>query len=81
LIRAYDAQHYVVPDAEPRVVLGFLMRQHNLSQSDLPEVGNQSVVSMLLSGARQFNVRQIKALAARFHVPASVFLDQSGTVH
>lgn len=81
LIRAYDADHYVVPDASPREMLRFLMEQHNLSQSDLPEIGNQSIISMLLSGARQLNLRQIQALSARFHVPASVFLEQAKVTH
>ncbi len=81
LIRAYDAEHYVVPDASPRKVLRFLMEQHNLSQSDLPEVGNQSVVSMLLSGSRQLNVRQIQALSARFHVAPGVFIEQPKILH
>lgn len=81
LIRTYDAEHYVVPDASPRVVLRFLMEQHGLSQSDLPEIGNQSVISMLLSGSRQLNVRQIKALSTRFQVPPGVFLEQSKVLH
>ena len=81
LIRAYDAEHHIVPDASPREVLRFLMERHNVSQSDLPEVGNQSVISMLLSGARQLNVRQIQALSARFHVPASAFLEQPKVLH
>jgi HTH-type transcriptional regulator/antitoxin HigA len=81
LIRAYDAEHYVVPDASPRNVLRFLMEQHGLSQSDLPEVGNQSVISMLLSGGRQLNVRQIQSLSARFHVPPGVFLEQPQVLH
>jgi len=81
LIRAYDAEHYVVPDAPPREILRFLMEQHGLAQSDLPEVGNQSVVSMLLSGTRQLNVRQIQALAARFHVSPNVFIEKTGTLH
>lgn len=81
LIRTYDAEHYVVPDASPRVVLRFLMEQHGLSQSDLPEIGNQSVISMLLSGSRQLNVRQIKALSARFHVPPGAFLEQPKVLH
>ena len=81
LIRAYDAEHYVVPDASPRKVLRFLMEQHGLSQSDLPEVGNQSVISMLLSGSRQLNVRQIQTLSARFHVPPSVFFEQPKVLH
>ena len=81
LIRAYDAEHYVVPDASPRKVLRFLMEQHNLLQTDLPEVGNQSVVSMILSGSRQLNIRQIQALSACFHVPPSVFLEKPKVLH
>lgn len=81
LIRAYDAEHYVVPDAPAPEVLRFLMEQHGLVQSDLPEVGNQSVISMLLSGTRQLNVRQIQALAARFYVSPAVFMEKPKTLH
>lgn len=81
LIRSYDAEHYTVPDAPPREVLRFLMDQHGLAQSDLPEVGNQSVISLLLSGARQLNVRQIQALAAKFHVSPTVFMENSEMLH
>jgi len=81
LIRSYDAEHYAVPDAPPREVLRFLMDQHGLAQSDLPEVGNQSVISMLLSGARQLNVRQIQALAARFHVSPNAFMEKVEILH
>ena len=51
-----------------------LMRLHGLKQSDLPEIGPQSVVSAVLNGRRQRNVRQIAALRARFHLPADVLL-------
>lgn len=81
LIRSYDAEHYTVPDASPRDILAFLMEQHGLSQSELPEVGNQSVISMLLSGTRLLNLRQINALSARFSVPPGVFMDKPKTVH
>lgn len=81
LIRSYDAEHYAVPDASPREVLRFLMDQHGLAQSDLPEAGNQSVISMLLSGTRQLNVRQIQSLAARFHVSPTVFIEKTETLH
>ncbi len=81
LIRAYDAEHYVIPEASPGKVLRFLMEQHQLFQSDLPEVGNQSVVSMILSETRQLNVRQIRALAERFHVSPSVFIELPKVVH
>ena len=45
------------------------MDQHGLRQSDLPEVGAQSVVSDVLHGRRRLNLRQVKALAQRFAVP------------
>ncbi len=77
LIRAYDLEHFDVPDAKPQALLSFLMEQNNLKQSDLPEVGNQSVVSQILSGARQLNVRQINSLAKRFKVPAGAFLERA----
>ena len=77
LIRTYDLKHFDVPDAQPQALLAFLMEQHQLKQSDLPEVGNQSVVSQILSGARQLNVRQINSLAKRFQVPVGVFFERA----
>jgi HTH-type transcriptional regulator/antitoxin HigA len=50
------------------------MDEHALTQSDLPEVGSQGVVSEILSGKRSMNVRQAKALAARFNVSPAVFI-------
>ena len=48
--------------------LAFLMAQHGLRQSDLPEIGNQTKVSEILSGKRAINLRQAQALAKRFRV-------------
>ncbi len=73
LIAAYDAQHYPIPEAPGHEVLRYLMTEHGLSQSDLPEIGAQSVVSDILSGKRQLNVRHIRALAQRFNVSTDVF--------
>ena len=55
-------------------LLRFFMEEHNLSQSDLAEVGSQGVVSEILSGKRELNVRQIRALSKRFGVSPSVFV-------
>lgn len=44
------------------------MREHGLSQSERPGVEAQSVVSEILSGKRQLNLRQIRWLAERFAV-------------
>jgi HTH-type transcriptional regulator/antitoxin HigA len=40
LIRAYDLEHFDVPDTKPWELLSFLMEEHGLKQSDLPELGN-----------------------------------------
>jgi HTH-type transcriptional regulator/antitoxin HigA len=60
--------------SKPEEVLQFLMQQHGLKQADLREIGTQGVVSEILSGNRQINARQAKALAKRFGVSPAVFL-------
>lgn len=55
-------------------MLRFFMDQHKLKQGDLPEVGSQGVVSEIISGKRELNLRQIHALADRFGVSAKVFV-------
>lgn len=73
-IRDYEARMHPWPDeSTPASRLAFLMEQHGLKQSELPEVGPQSVVSAVLAGKRKLNLRQAKALAARFGLPLEVF--------
>jgi len=72
-IEAYDADHYPVPEVTGIGALEFLMEQNGLRQSDLPEIGRQSVVSAVLSGKRRLNLRQVVNLAQRFNVPVDVF--------
>jgi HTH-type transcriptional regulator/antitoxin HigA len=74
LIEAYDAEHHAMPAASGIEALKYLMDEHHLTQADLPEIGSQGVVSEVLRGKRQLNVRQIKKLAARFHVSPMAFL-------
>jgi HTH-type transcriptional regulator / antitoxin HigA len=50
------------------------MESHGLKQSDLPEIGSQGVVSEVMRGRRELNVRQIRALAQRFGVLTSLFV-------
>lgn len=75
LVERYEEAHAPIPDAEPRAVLDFLMKENGLRQADLAvEIGSQGVVSEVLSGKRAINARQAKALAARFGVSPAVFL-------
>jgi len=74
LIGDYEDAHREGSEISPVATLRFLMEQHRLTQFDLPEVGTQSVVSEILRGKRELNIRQIKALSSRFHVPTSIFI-------
>jgi HTH-type transcriptional regulator/antitoxin HigA len=74
LIHAYEEEHHPIPECSGVDVLRFLVEEHDLTQSDLPEIGSQGVVSEILRGKRELNVRQIRALAKRFHVSPGVFI-------
>jgi len=74
LIHAYEERHEVLPECSGVEALHYLMEEHQLTQSNLAEVGSQGVVSEILRGKRAFNVRQIRALAQRFGVSPAVFL-------
>jgi HTH-type transcriptional regulator/antitoxin HigA len=74
LIHAYEEQHHPMPECSGVEILRFLMDEHGLTQSDLPEIGAQGVVSDMLRGKRELNIRQIRALAKRFQVSPAVFI-------
>lgn len=73
LVDNYEQAHFSIPDAKPQDVLRFLMKEHDLKQGDLPEIGSQGVVSEILNGKRELNKRQIQALSERFAVSPNVF--------
>ena len=74
LIETYEAQNLNELEGDPVSALHALMEEHGLKQSDLSEIGSQGVVSEILSGKRQLNVRQIKILSKRFKVSPAVFI-------
>jgi HTH-type transcriptional regulator / antitoxin HigA len=73
VIHAYEEQQHPLPPVSGADVLAYLMEEHGLTQSALPEIGSQGVVSEILHGKRELNVRQIRALAERFGVSPAVF--------
>jgi len=74
LIETYETQNFDEIEGNPIATLNMLMAEHGLKQSDLSEIGSQGVVSEILSGKRQLNVRQIKMLSQRFKVSPAVFV-------
>lgn len=74
VVHAYEEEHVVIPATTGVDALRYLMEEHRLTQSDLPEVGSQGVVSEVLAGKRKLNLRQVQALAVRFGVSPAVFI-------
>ncbi|GBU14141.1 transcriptional regulator [Enterobacterales bacterium] len=65
-------------DSLPRGVeaLRQLMKDYQLKQTDLQaEIGGKSLVSQILNHKRSLTVDHIRALAKRFNVPTSLFID------
>jgi HTH-type transcriptional regulator/antitoxin HigA len=75
LISDYEDSKFKFGAASGKEMLAYLMELQGLTQSDLAkEVGGQPIVSKILKGERELNLRQIKALAKRFKVSPEVFI-------
>lgn len=74
LIEDYETEHHPMPDVTGIQALKFLMAQHGLKQTDLREIGSQGVVSEILTGKRDLNIRQIRALSERFGISPATFV-------
>lgn len=74
LIEEYEKDNFESIDADPVEVLKYLMEENGLTQKDLAELGSQGVVSEILNGKRELNIRQIKALGKKFKVSPAVFI-------
>lgn len=74
LIAHYEAEQHPLPETTGVQALKFLLEQHGLKQSDLPEIGSQGVVSEILTGKRELNIRQVRALGERFGVSPASFV-------
>jgi HTH-type transcriptional regulator/antitoxin HigA len=73
LIYAFDQRHYPIPNVQGVQVLRFLMKQHDLKQTQIPEIGSQSVVSEILAGKRSLTVDHIRNLSERFGISPNSF--------
>lgn len=73
LIENYENMDFPMPEATGSEVLKYLMEEHGIKQNELSEIGSQGVVSEIINGKRELNVRQIKLLAKRFSVSPAVF--------
>ncbi|MDZ4143692.1 MAG: transcriptional regulator [Burkholderiales bacterium] len=74
LIEDFETERHPLPDVTGVQALKFLMEQHGIKQSDLHEIGSQGVVSEILAGKRELNIRQVRALSERFCVSPATFV-------
>jgi len=76
LVSKYEDEHHAIADdMTPREALAALMEANGLSQADIGRViGSESAVSMFLKGERELSKSQIKRLAERFKLDASIFI-------
>lgn len=74
IISNFESFNFPMKSANGIDVLKYLMEEHNLKQTDLKEIGSQGVVSEILNGKRDLNLRQIRALAKRFSVAPGIFV-------
>jgi HTH-type transcriptional regulator/antitoxin HigA len=73
-IENYEKQAFPLEKPTAIEVLKYLMTEHGLNESDLPEIGDQHLVSDLLTGKQELNLTMIKILAKRFGVSPQTFL-------
>ena len=75
LIEAYETEHYSIPNCSGSDVLAYLMEEHGLGISDLPEIGTSETIEAILKKDQALTLSQIQQLAQRFKVQPQVFLN------
>jgi HTH-type transcriptional regulator / antitoxin HigA len=75
LIEAYEVEHHSIPNCSGSDVLAYLMEEHGLSSSDLPEIATSETIEAILNKEQGLTFRLIQQLAQRFKVKPQVFLD------
>lgn len=71
-------EKHAFEDQSDVVVLRFIISQHGLSLSDLPEIGHKSLISKILSGERNLTKSHIEKLSKRFHIDPGLFFGSIG---
>ena len=77
LIEKYEAIHHPIPDPDPIEAIKFMMEQNGLTDADLGIILNsRSRVSELFNRKRALNIKQIRVLTEKLHIPASILIKE-----
>lgn len=68
---AFNARIAALTDID---LIKALMLQNKLTGADIPEIGDKTVVSRILSGQRKLTIEMVARLAARFHLDPGAFM-------
>jgi HTH-type transcriptional regulator / antitoxin HigA len=74
LVHAYEQEHYPIPSTTGPEVLEYLMDEHDLTATDLSEIGSPEDIGRILAGDQEMSIPQVRALADRFHVSPAAFI-------
>jgi len=74
VIHAYEEKYHSIPECSGIEALKFLIEEHQLEPTDLPELGPPDIVLEILNGERDLTVTHIRTLAERFQVASAVFI-------
>ena len=74
LVHTYEEEHYPAPTVTGIDVLQYLMDEHHLTLSNLPEIGDKKEVSDLLAGKRELRITEVRALSSRFGLSPASFI-------
>jgi HTH-type transcriptional regulator/antitoxin HigA len=77
LVSVYEEENHPFPVLKGTALLARCMEAQDLTQSQVPEIGPQPLVSAVLSGKRAITPRMAMALGRRFKIPPDAFLAQS----
>lgn len=71
----YERSKLVEQQGSALLALRYLIKLHDIKQSELKEIGSQGVVSEILNGKRSLTLRHVRELAKKFNVSPAVFID------
>ncbi|WP_199301925.1 helix-turn-helix domain-containing protein [Pseudanabaena cinerea] len=74
VIHTYEEKNYSIPDSNGVEMMQFLMEEHQLELTDLPEVGTPETILAIINGQQELTVKQLKSLSKRFQVSPAIFI-------
>ena len=77
LVEKYEEEHFPLPDPDPVDVIQYYMEQRGLKAKDLVGIlGDKTTVSKILNRERKLNLRMVRNLHQKAHIPVRDLLQE-----